>query len=85
MVKHTDCGGLSIRDANVKAGLHHLAPHAAKDIEAMEFGEITTTLEEAAQSDVAWLKASEYLRPELRARVFGYVYDLETGKVESVA
>jgi carbonic anhydrase len=84
VVKHTDCGGLQIRDDSVKEGLHKLAPHAAKEIDAMKFGEITMSLEEATKEDVAWLKKSELLRPELRERVFGYVYDLASGNVNPV-
>jgi carbonic anhydrase len=84
VVKHTDCGALQIRDANVRAGLRKLAPHAAGEIEEMKFGEITGPLEDAAREDVAWLKESEFLRPDLREKVFGYVWDLETGKVDPI-
>ncbi|KAJ9614068.1 hypothetical protein H2200_002204 [Cladophialophora chaetospira] len=85
VVKHTDCGGLIIRNANVKDGLKKLAPHSHEAIEDMRFGEITTSLEENAERDVASRKASEFLRTELKERVFGFVYDLETGRVEPTA
>jgi hypothetical protein len=41
VVKHTDCGGLVIRDANVKKQLLELAPRSEDKIKAMQFAEIT--------------------------------------------
>lgn len=41
VVKHTDCGGLTVRDANVKKQLLELAPGSADKIAAMKFAEIT--------------------------------------------
>ena len=43
------------------------------------------TLEESAQEEVAFLRNSELLRPELKPRISGYVYDLETGRLNATA
>ncbi|KEF55375.1 uncharacterized protein A1O9_08125 [Exophiala aquamarina CBS 119918] len=90
VVKHTDCGGLQIRDANVREQLIDLAPGSKAEIEAMKFAEITgletseslftfgmslirltRTLEDSAEDEVAFLRASELLRPELKERTYG--------------
>ena len=41
VVKHTDCGALSFRDAKIKQGLATLAPNSEAEINSLKFGEIT--------------------------------------------
>ena len=45
---------------------------------------VDRTLEESAREEVAFLKNSAFLRPELKGRITGYVYDLETGRLNAV-
>jgi hypothetical protein len=42
-------------------------------------------LEQSVRDDVELVKSSELFRPELRERTGGFVLDLGTGKINSVA
>lgn len=43
------------------------------------------SLEDSAEEEVAFLQNSELLRPELKERIYGYVWNLETGSLKSSA
>lgn len=41
------------------------------------------TLEESAEEEVAFLRRSELVRPELKERIRGFVYDIKTGGLKA--
>ena len=48
------------------------------------FGACEKDPREMCREDVAWLRGNALVRAELRGRVWGGVYDLESGRVEGV-
>lgn len=40
IVKHTNCGGLILRDAKIKEGLLEFAPHSTAEVQNLKFPEI---------------------------------------------
>ncbi len=84
VVKHTDCGATMFRDDNVKQKLKERAPDRVAEIDDMNFYMITTSLEDKVKEDLAYLRGNTLMEQKLRDRITGYVYDLETGKLNPV-
>ena len=87
VLRHSDCGSTFYRDDGLKAVLRErIAGREVEDIDidSMVFGACTTSPEERCLEEVVWLRDHPLLRKELRQKVFGGVYNLETGKVEKV-
>ncbi|KPI35785.1 uncharacterized protein AB675_11177 [Cyphellophora attinorum] len=86
IIRHTDCGTTHFTDASIKRGIRdQLADeHDKLELEAIEFGDCAVPPEQRCSEEVAWLREQAFLREELRGKVVGGVYDLDTGKVELV-
>ncbi|KAK0515179.1 hypothetical protein JMJ35_002558 [Cladonia borealis] len=78
---HTDCGMTHITDEEIKTKLKERAPEKARDIEGMEFGEITD-LKKAVSEDMKILKASPYLSKSVK--VLGFLFDIFDGTLEEI-
>ncbi|ETN41190.1 uncharacterized protein HMPREF1541_03125 [Cyphellophora europaea CBS 101466] len=92
VVRHTDCGSLIFRDNDIRAELKaRLSSSSAnetmlgQELDGMCFGECTTSAAEMCREDVQWLKNNVLVREDLRAGIWGGVFDLSTGRVEGVA
>jgi carbonic anhydrase len=92
VVRHTDCGSGLFRDEAIKAGIRARLPSSSADdadlqaeIENFHSGECTTSPAEMCRDEVEWLKAHPFLRDELKTKVWGGVFNIETGKVDAVA
>ncbi|KAH6663064.1 carbonic anhydrase [Halenospora varia] len=81
VIHHTDCGLTHLRDAQIRSSLTGKAPDHADEISKMEFGEILD-LKGSVVEDMKLLKETPYLRKDLN--VYGYLYDIKTGKLEEV-
>ncbi|KAH0495081.1 hypothetical protein TgHK011_008652 [Trichoderma gracile] len=81
VIHHTDCGLTHLRNEYLHKALTEKAPGNADEIAKMEFGEILD-LEASVVEDMKILKDSPYLRKDLK--VYGYVYDIKTGKLQEV-
>ncbi|KAL6863541.1 carbonic anhydrase [Trichoderma novae-zelandiae] len=81
VIHHTDCGLTHLRNEYLHKSLIEKAPGRADEIAKMDFGEILD-LKASVVEDLKILKESPYLRRDLK--VFGYVYDIKTGKLQEV-
>ncbi|ETR97173.1 carbonic anhydrase, partial [Trichoderma reesei RUT C-30] len=81
VIHHTDCGLTHLRNDYLHKSLTEKAPKNAEEIAEMEFGEIVD-LKASVVEDMKILKDSPYLRKNLK--VYGYVYDIKTGKLQEV-
>ena len=88
LIKHTGCGMLTFQNEDaynvVEEGLGSNAARKLKDqhFDFLPFGD----LEEQTKKEVEWLKNSEFVKKSGGdQKVSGWVYDVETGKVEKVA
>ncbi|KAF2469836.1 carbonic anhydrase [Lindgomyces ingoldianus] len=84
IIQHTDCGATMFRDANIKDELKKRAPDMGLEIESLEFGQITGTLEENVKKSMDFLRMSPLVRPALKSKIRGFVYDIITGKLKEV-
>ncbi|MDI1489139.1 MAG: hypothetical protein OHK93_008417 [Ramalina farinacea] len=82
VVHHTDCGTLHFKNEQIKDVL--VARGAVQtEVEGMYFGGIDD-LEQSVKDDVAILKNSHLMRPELKEQIRGFVFDIQTGKLSEV-
>ncbi|KAL7948801.1 carbonic anhydrase [Trichoderma barbatum] len=81
VIHHTDCGLTHLRNDYLHSSLTEKAPEKAAEVAKMDFGEILD-LEASVIEDMKILKDSPYLRKDLK--VYGYVYDIKTGKLQEV-
>ncbi|PTB68147.1 carbonic anhydrase [Trichoderma citrinoviride] len=81
VIHHTDCGLTHLRNDSLHKALTEKASGNADEIAKMDFGEILD-LKASVVEDVKILKENPYLRRDLK--VYGYVYDIKTGKLEEV-
>lgn len=73
-----------LTDAGLKASLKERCPYKAAEIDAMDFDEITgADLQTSVKNDVKFLKESPYFSKDLV--VTGMIFDLNTGKVQTVS
>ena len=82
LIKHTGCGMLTFRNEDARGVVEkNLGSEAGKEVGSLDFQPFPD-LKEAVKSDVELLKGSKVVSNE--AMVSGWVYDVETGKVEEV-
>ena len=84
---HTDCGATHFDDVNLRSTLkERLPPHLHGEVEEMGYGGIKSSgpIEEDLKKDVAWIRGHQLIREELRSKVYGCLYDIETGVVKTV-
>ena len=84
VVEHTDCGTTMFKDQGVRDVLKERVPEHEKEIGEMVFGERNGTIEESVKRSLDYLRASPYLRDELKARTHGFWLDLKSGKLTPV-
>jgi carbonic anhydrase len=87
VVHHTDCGTTHFDPADMRARVNsHVAPGHEQEVEALgDFGAIPlASMRQSIVDDVNVIKNSPLVREELKARTTGYLYDLETGLLESI-
>ena len=83
VIKHTGCGMLTFKNEEAHVVVEkHLGAEGKKELEGLDFQPFPD-LEKAVKDDVAFLKASKAI-PE-SVTMSGWVYDVETGKVKSIA
>lgn len=81
VVHHVDCGMTHLTNDFIRTNLKKEGLGDEK-VDSFEFGEILD-LEQSVRDDVKFLKASPYIKKEIR--VSGYVFDLlKTGKLTAV-
>ena len=85
VLKHTDCGSLVFRDANIKAQLKDRVGGSGKDVDAMRFGENTAGMDEAVRQDLKFIKESALVSKAIKENVTGMLFHLDSGKVEVIA
>lgn len=85
VVKHTDCGTQKYTTEGVKSVLRERAPSEEEEIQAINFGSIAgKTLEEGLKEQVEAVRASELVRADLKTKIRGFIYDLESGALNEV-
>ena len=82
MIKHTGCGMLTFKNEDARGMVEkNLGSGAGKEVGGLDFQPFPD-LKEAVKSDVEFLKGSKVVSD--KATVSGWVYDVESGKVEEV-
>lgn len=77
LVHHTDCGMLTFTDAQLRQKLHDEL-HADTDIPFYAFSD----LEQSVRDDLALLRTSPLLLPDVPVR--GFIYDVQTGQLREI-
>jgi carbonic anhydrase len=72
------------RDETVKEELRKRAPSAKAEIGSMTFGQITGSLPDNVRKSLTFLKDSPLIPEELKTKMRGFVFHLESGKLEEV-
>ncbi|KAI9654277.1 MAG: hypothetical protein M1831_005442 [Alyxoria varia] len=84
VIKHTKCGMATFKGPDaVEVVRKNCGEGAAEHVKAVTWGEFESSLEDEVTKDVEFLRNAEVLPG--RERVSGWVYDVETGKVNRVA
>ncbi|HEV2979947.1 MAG TPA: carbonic anhydrase [Solirubrobacteraceae bacterium] len=78
VVKHTDCGMLGLRNRDLHEKIRHELGADAHEIDFLPF----SSLEQAVLDDLAFLRSSPLVAPQVRVR--GFVYDVRSGLVSEV-
>jgi carbonic anhydrase len=78
VIQHTDCGMLTLTNAQFQATLKHETGEDASAIDFLPIGE----LRQSVRDDVERVVSSPFLDPAIE--VSGYIYDVHTGGVEQV-
>ncbi|KAL8663425.1 MAG: hypothetical protein Q9202_003841 [Teloschistes flavicans] len=71
-------------DPNVREVLKERAPAEASKIDGMVFGAFDD-IEQSVRDDLDIFKGSQFVREEMKKSVYGFVYDIQTGMLTSVA
>lgn len=83
VIKHTECGMLTFRNEDARGVVEkNLGSGAIKEIGDLDFLPFPD-LDEAVRKDVKFLKESKAIPKNVK--VSGWVYEVESGKVRSVA
>jgi carbonic anhydrase len=72
------------RDDTIKQELRERAPSAKAEIDNMTFGQITGSLPDNVRKSMKFLKDSPLVPEELKSKIQGYVFHLDSGKLEEV-
>ncbi|KAL6792225.1 carbonic anhydrase [Trichoderma sp. SZMC 28013] len=88
IIHHFDCGCTHITDDIIKSALKAKSPELGAEIDKMAFGTYPgKNLQQhinTVETDIKFLKDSPLVREELKERVHGYVFDLQSGKLVAV-
>ncbi|KAH8897955.1 carbonic anhydrase [Thozetella sp. PMI_491] len=88
IIHHTDCGCTHNSEEGLRDGLKAKNPEQALEIDQLEFGTYDgSSLEKhkiAVRQDMELLKSSSLIREELKDRVYGYIYDIKSGRLIAV-
>jgi carbonic anhydrase len=83
VMHHSDCGGLNTTDQEVREKLQERAPEHKHEVEGTWFGTFRDVgLEESVKVDVQAVREWVFLPKE--AKVVGYMFEVETGRVREV-
>ena len=80
VVHHTDCGSTYWTNDFVRSKVKERLPNL-QGVESMQFGAVTTSLEQSVIDDLEFIRNSELIRKELADRSHGFLYDIKTGKL----
>jgi carbonic anhydrase len=78
VVKHTDCGMLALPNSDLHDKLRQELGADARELDFLPF----SSLEQAIRDDVAFLRSSPLIAPDVRVR--GFVYDVDSGVVSEL-
>lgn len=87
LLHHSDCGALHFSNEWALTRVKERLPsHLHNEVEQMNYGGIggLHSIEEDVKRDVAWVRENKFIREELRSKVYGCVYDIETGVVKTI-
>lgn len=83
IIKHTECGMLTFRNDDARSVVEkNLGSEAIQEIGDLDFLPFPD-LEEAVRKDVQFLKDSKAIPKNIK--ISGWIYEVESGKVRSVA
>ena len=83
VIKHTGCGMLTFKNEDARGVVEkNLGAEAGKEVAGLDFQPFPD-LKQAVKDDVEFLRGSKVVSD--RATVSGWVYDVESGKVEEVS
>ncbi|KAJ2975429.1 hypothetical protein NQ176_g5519 [Zarea fungicola] len=81
IIHHTDCSAGIFPGEDIQAGLRsRVSDYDEKKIELPTY----TDLNQSVRDDLAFVKSSPLVRPELANRTRGFVFDIKTGKLREV-
>ncbi|OKL58115.1 hypothetical protein UA08_06702 [Talaromyces atroroseus] len=83
VVHHTDCGSTVFTNDMIRQGLRKRLPES-REIAEMDFGAVSTSIEQSVRDDLAWLETTPFIRKELADSATGFVYDIKSGKLHQV-
>ncbi|KAK5651246.1 hypothetical protein OQA88_12654 [Cercophora sp. LCS_1] len=84
IIHHTDCGTLTFTEEQLRTGLKNRVDKVHwGDIDKMVFG-ANSGLEESVRQEVEWVRAHSLVSEKLKRGVQGFVFDLQSGKMEKV-
>ena len=85
LLKHTDCGTQAFRDDKIRAQLKDRVGGSAEQVDGMNFGENTISMEESVRRDLKWIQESPLVSEGIKSNVTGMLFHLDSGKVEVIA
>ncbi|TLD35645.1 hypothetical protein E2P81_ATG01948 [Venturia nashicola] len=81
IIHHTDCGTTHFTNEQVRGVVIARDPEA--EVEHVDYGEISD-LPMSVITDVRFLKERKEVRSELREKIRGFLYDIETGGLSEI-
>jgi carbonic anhydrase len=78
VIHHTDCGMLTFSNDDLRGILHERLGADASDIDFLPF----TDLAQSVRDDVAMIRESALIPDDIQTK--GFIYDVRTGKLQSV-
>ena len=82
IIHHTDCGALHINEAGIREALKKYTG-SKRSLDRLWFGAVTD-IKQSVLEDLAELRENPLVRPALKAKSSGYVYDVKTGLLTNV-
>ncbi|PVH92318.1 hypothetical protein DM02DRAFT_635458 [Periconia macrospinosa] len=81
-----DCGFTHSTDEAMKDSLKENSPHLAGRIDQLYFGTFGSSakLEESVREDLDFLRSEPLVRQEIKDNAKGYIYDIQTGRLNPV-
>lgn len=82
IIHHTDCGTTHFTNEQVRGVVITRDPEAK--VENVDYGEIRD-LPKSVVRDVKFLRGRKEVRSELKEKIRGFLYDIETGELGEIA